>query len=225
MLNLFLALIDQVVKLLGLRDARARRAFLEIYDPTYNQLKSIHDDYIETLSSVRASLAKEGNEFLDDFHYNTAGMSKNRVKHYTVDGFDSISYKWHDELDKQLDVLYERRLKFQSIRAAVRATAVDAILNSRSKREKDFAEAVRGYFPGTYLAGMHNYETSVTTNLIRRLWHCDHGRSLMGYVSSEEVTAFVSLIRLVDDLIVTHNSRWDLVCKSYAELRREIVLQ
>ena len=131
----------------------------------------------------------------------------------------------HEALNTQLDKLHIRRLKFASRRLSVKATALDAAENAKSGLDLEFARAVRHYFPTKIENGEHQYATSVTTSLARRIWHTSHQSEINNYLIDPTTSEVTALVNLIDDLVAAHTERWFTVCVAYAKLKRTIVQQ
>lgn len=192
MIELLLKLIDRLIDLKKYQAERLHKTVQDILDPLFNDLLSVHGNYIRIFEEVQEQLAA-----IPDLG-SEAGKKR---------------------LLEIAESLRQRRLEFEPVReklAAMTRELSGGLYGQRPKmaspEAEEFVAGVLQYFPRAEL-GTHKSRSSVLLMALR---------GSAAITSAQVDRFGRSLPELVESTIADCRQRWSAVCDSYARLKNAV---
>jgi hypothetical protein len=223
MLEAFLSIIDRLIRLKEYRNKRLQNVYQNLLDPVFNDLLTVHRDYIQMFEKVHGLLYLNG-------MYETGKIPDN---------------EYVKKVSEATEYLRERRIEFEPMRVKLMATIAELQeVNPPNENRKlklnpeahKFVNAVLFYLRSPYLekplgGGFSSHSTKLLEELV------DFGSkppekimeaNFIAQALEEEYSPMHAHLQLRESLekkIKRLRVNWSLVCEAYVQLKVSVVTE
>jgi hypothetical protein len=199
MVEALLAVIDRLVKLVSYHDARLHQRFTDLFDPVFQELLTVHGDYLGIYESIVVILNKIPAE-----QYNHVGHSLG---------------VWHRKsLHEAVECVRGKRKAFAPVRIKLRALINEMRNMTLSPVEQRFVLALVAYFPTGIPQQEHPTEGTMLLGKLEDYLH--YYQELEGKEDLDDADVRpIDIFADVQSLLTDQRMKWSIVCEAYAPLR------